>query len=236
MLSTGSLGNRSDVGATAAVVAVTPVPDSITACGTPVAPVVVLLNVSVAARPPSAPGVNVTETKQNPPGGIVALQRSDSPKSVGFAPVIVAVNTSAVFPIFCRMRSCAGLVVPTAWRAKGRIVTFRGARVAAGFSPLPDRKARTDGTGSLLVTRMNEPLVKPAVVGVKVIPRLQLALGARLAPHVLVAMAKGAPGGEITMLVSGAVVLVFVNVIVCAALVVFTTWFEKFKNVGFNIA
>jgi hypothetical protein len=90
-----------------------PVPTSDTLCGLSVAVSVIE---RFAVRVPAAAGVNDTETVQLPPAGTVLGSRAQvvvSSKSPAFAPAKpILVMVSAALPVFVRVISWEGLLVP----------------------------------------------------------------------------------------------------------------------------
>jgi hypothetical protein len=110
--------------------------------------------------------------------------------------------------------------VPTGCAGK---VKEAGERLATGAVPVPVRLT-VCVAGLALSVIVNEPLLEPLAVGVKVTPRVQLALAARLAPQLLVW--EKSPLVVMLEIVRAALPL-FVSVIVSAELVVPTTWLPK---------
>jgi hypothetical protein len=103
-----------------------PVPDSATVW---VLGVAVSLMVSVAARVPTALGVNVTLMVQLPPAARLlgrVPQVFVCPKFVGFVPPIVRLLiVIAAFPVLDKVTDFAALVVPVCWFANVSVVTDR---------------------------------------------------------------------------------------------------------------
>ena len=146
-------------------------------------------------------------------------------------PILLIVSDAV--PVFDSVTVCAALVVFSAWLAKVKEVGDIPAIGVADAAPVPFRAAVSVGlTGSELLT-VSDAVRAPVAVGLNVMMIVQLAPAARLALHVVVRAKLEAlvPTTPILLIVSDAVP-VFDSVTVCAALVVFSAWLAKVKEVG----
>src|SRR5438105_3382098 len=118
---------------------------------------------TLAARDPEAPGVNVTEIEQDAPaaivlglsGHVVVLAKSEA-----FAPVTaVLVIVSGALPVFVSVAACAALVVPTACEGNVRLAGLSVTWGAGGGEEIPARPSAQAFPWSLsdLAALMNYP-------------------------------------------------------------------------------
>jgi len=119
------------------------------------------------------------------------------------------------FPLFVIVMVCAGEVVLTRWTPK--LLKLAGENDSAGAVPVPDKDAvcGLPPRASSAIESMPERL--PDAVGVNVTLILQMALGARAVPHVL--LCAKSPLTEIELMLSVALPE-FMSVIVWTALAV----------------
>ena len=89
---------------------------------------------------------------------------------------VVLLIVSDPFPVFVSVTVWVGLVVPTTWTAKLRLV---GESITAGCVPTPVRE-RLCGLEVALSVTFNEPASVPLTVGLKVSESEQEAPGARV--------------------------------------------------------
>jgi hypothetical protein len=102
-------------------------------------------------------------------------------KSEGLAPCIAIAETRIVFaPSFESFKTWAGLVVPTVWLPKLKLVGVKLATVH-----VPDRLTSCGLPATLSATAI-VPLIVPFAAGVNVTEIVQLAPAARLAEQLLV--------------------------------------------------
>src|SRR5690348_2729907 len=113
---------------------VTPVPESPTVWGDPLA---LSVMVTAALRLPVAAGVKVTEIEQLPPAATLDPQVLVCAKSPALVPVTaMVVMVSVAEPGLLSVTGCAALVDATVWLAKVRLVGFR---LTAGTpTPVPE--------------------------------------------------------------------------------------------------
>src|SRR2546421_9536398 len=96
--------------------------------------------VTLALRVPLAVGVNVTLMVQLALIASELEQLSVSLKSLVLAPVTaILLILSASVPLFVSVTVCAGLVVPTFWLLKLKLVALR-LSPGVGTTPVPPRK------------------------------------------------------------------------------------------------
>jgi hypothetical protein len=210
-----------------------PVPASVTDCGLPVA---LSATLTAAVRAPDAVGLNVTLIVQ------LALAASEAghwlvcAKSPAFAPVTeMPVTVSAALPEFVSVTVCAGLVVFNACEPN---VNEVGASVTTGAlaaAPVP-----VSGTvcGLPVALSANETAAvrAPDAVGLNVTLIVQFAFAASDAGHVFVcAKSPRLVPVTVTPEIVNAAVPVFVTVIACAGLVVFSACDANVKLVGANV-
>jgi hypothetical protein len=208
-----------------------PVPVSETVRGLPLALSVIVM---VPLRAPVAVGVNVTLIVQFMLAGTDAPHVFVSAKS---PEAVIEVIFSARLPLLVSVIIFAGeLVVVTSWLPKFKLV---GATTATGALavPVPVSVANWALLGS---TSVNTSLAisVAATEGVNVTLTLHEAPAARLAPHVFDEIAKSvaATGGAVATIamfvMASAVELLFVNMIVCGAVVAPTSCVPKSTLVG----
>jgi hypothetical protein len=112
----------------------------------------------------------------------VAAGATDAPHVFVWAksPVAVMTRLSAPLPLFVTVIVCAALVEPNAWAEKVRVASDR---LTTGTVPVPD-KVMTWGPPDALSVRVTDPERAPAVEGVNVMLRVQLAPAATEPPQV----------------------------------------------------
>ena len=178
---------------------------------------------STPERVPTSVGVNVTPTVHFSPaptlGAQVLLATAKSP----VAAIVVISKEVARWLVNVTVEDA--LVVPMVRLAK---VTLSRESVAA-TEPVPLR-FKVCGLLDALSTIVSVPTRAPAAVGENVTPILQVAPATRLAPHVLLAMAKS-PVGVILVNVN-AVFSLFATVTSFAALVLPTVCFANVRVAG----
>jgi hypothetical protein len=156
------------VGAGTSGVASTPVPDSATECGLPVALVVTVI---AAVRVPDPTGANWTRIVQDAPAATVPLAgqvpdpRRNSLEWVPDLPMPEIV--SEPLPVFESVTICAALTVPTVWLPKATELVLSD---TAGTTATPEPVSETEGVPAL-VAIASEPLRVPDAEGVKVTDR-----------------------------------------------------------------
>lgn len=207
-----------DVGETVATVL--PVPVRLTVWGLFEA---VSVNVTVPLIVPPAVGENVTPTVQLAPAPIPPPH------------VLLAMAKPAVVTMLEKLRAAPAplvsvtvwgeLVLPTATAPKFKPL----GETVAGTPPLPVRLV-TCGLTAALSVAVKLPSTEPPVVGVNVTPTVQLAPPARLAPQLLLAIAKPALAVMLVMLTDA--LPPFVRVAVWAALVAPTATVPKSNSLG----
>ena len=114
-----------------------PVPVRLTVCVLPVTSLVLSVIINDAVRVPGSAGVNVTLIVQLPFGASVLPQvvvRVKSPESVPVTTWLAMVKVPV--PVLLRVTVWAGLVVPTFWPVKVRLVAVR---LATGAVAVPVR-------------------------------------------------------------------------------------------------
>jgi hypothetical protein len=129
---------------------------------------------------PAAVGLKVTLSVQLALAARLAPQVSVWEKS---PLALMLVMLRVALPVLLRVTVRAPLLVPTGCAGK---VKETGETLATGAVPVPVRLTDWVVAGLSLSVMVNEPLLEPLAVGVKVTLRVQLALAARLAPQVLV--------------------------------------------------
>lgn len=207
-----------DVGET--VASVLPVPVRLTVCGLFDAESV---NVSVPLIVPPAAGEKVTPTVQlapepiPPPHVLLAMEKP--------AVVTMLEKVRAAPAPFVSVTVWGELMLPTATAPKFKPL----GETVAGTPPLPVRTV-TCGLPAALSVAVKVPSTEPPVVGVNVTPTVQLAPAARLAPQVLLAIAKPALAVMPAMLTDA--LPPFVRVAVLAALVAPTGTVPKSNSLG----
>jgi hypothetical protein len=215
---------------------VTPVPNSATACGLLPAESV---NVNVAERPPVAEGVNAILTVQLEDAARVAPHDLlEIAKSAELAPEIPILLTLIATKPVLSVTDCNGPVEPTAVVAKERLA---GATVAfeltGGGDPVPD-KATVCGLLPAVSVNVKVAVRGPVVVGVNAMLTVQLADGARPAPHALPEIIKS-PGFvpvTATLVTEIAVAPPFCNVVESDGLLEPTSTVPKERDGGSTLA
>src|ERR1700737_387443 len=136
-----------------------PVPVSGTLCGLALA---LSATWTEPFREPSAVGVHVTETVQNAPTATVVVQLLVCAKWQG---AVFLVMFKVALPLFVIVNVRAGLVAPTGWLPKGRLV---GLNAMPGTpAPVPDNET-VCGVLVALSLIVSVPVLVPKAVGVKV--------------------------------------------------------------------
>jgi len=144
------------------------------------------------------------------------------------------VMLSAPFPLFVTVTVCAGLVVPTTTFPKLRLV---GETVITGAVPDPvPARGTVCGLPPPLSVTLTEAERAPSASGVKVAVIVQLPPAGTLDPQVLVSLKSlvFAPVRPMLVMESPFLVLVFVKVIVCSALLLPTAIVPKLRLDGEN--
>ena len=155
-----------------------PVPVKPTACGLPVA---LLVTMMPPERRPTAVGVKVTLSVQEPAAATEAPQLWLSAKS---PLAVMLAMVSAALPVVLSVTVCAALVLPTLRVVKVSVVGLSDTAGAVA-TPVPETPTLCGlPAASLVMTTL--PLRAPDVVGVKVTLIVQVAAGARVAPQVVV--------------------------------------------------
>ena len=154
-----------------------PVPVKPTACGLPVA---LLVTMMPPERRPTAVGVKVTLSVQEPAAATDAPQLWLSAKS---PLAVMLAMVSAALPVLLSVTVCAALVLPTLRVAKLSKVALR---VTAGATTTPVPLRAADFRTMPLLMMLTIPARTPPTVGVKVTLMVQLAAAARVLPQVVV--------------------------------------------------
>jgi len=117
--------------------AATPLPDSATPCGLPLALDAML---SVAVRAFKAAGVNVTSTAQLAFGISVEPLHLLAAKSAAFEPVVVIVpSTRLAVPVLLIVTDLNALGMPTVWLPKASVVADSPTAGTGAEAPVPVR-------------------------------------------------------------------------------------------------
>jgi len=209
----GAVGGNTRLDGETLALATAAVPVKATVRGLPAESVIV----SVAVRVPAAEGVNETEMLQLEEGAKLAPQvLPEIAKSPAFAPEMAILFTlNATVPPFVNVTVCGALVEPTASSEKDRLV---GTTLALSMAPIPE-SATVCGLLLAASAKVRLAARAPNADGVNAIPTVQLAEAAKVAPHVLLEIAKSlelAPVTE-TLLIEIAVAPLFCNVAVWGA-------------------
>jgi hypothetical protein len=139
--------------------AAVPVPVKVTTCGGPVAPLLVMVTVSVPLLGPGAAGVKVTVIMQFPPTFTPPAQLSVSEK----APVVEMATVIGTLPVFVRVSVCPPLVVPGDWLLKVRLPRETPVEMVI---PVPKRLIVCAVVEAEVMTD-SVPVRNPLAVGVK---------------------------------------------------------------------
>jgi len=184
------------------------------------------VNVSVPVADPIAAGENVTPTAQLAPAAMLAPHVLLAMAKFPLATILA--NASATFWRFVTVTDFTELVLPIATVPKLRLLEEN----VTGALPVPERPTAC-GLVRALSVNVSVPAADPMAAGVKVTPTLQFAPAARLAPHVVLAIAK-LPLATMLAKLSGTLRR-FVTVTLLTALVLPIATVPKFRLLDENV-
>ena len=230
---TGTEPNASEVGErlTAGAAVDVPVPDRLTVCGLPVALSVIVI---AADRAPAAVGLNVALIVHAAPAATVPPHVVVAVKSALLVPVTaMLLIVRAPPPVLVSVTDEGALGVPISSVPNASEVAERPTAGVVDVTPVPLSGIEW-GLPVALSVMTSDALLAPVAVGLKVAVRVQFAPAANVLPHV----ANAHPKSALLVPLRTALLKVIVeapellSVMVCAALVVPTTWLAKTTEAG----